>query len=354
MNRTRVVGGTSTSINEWPFVVRIFADQHDVVGFCGGVLITPSRVLTAAHCLDLPVGEVGVFHTEIGSRQTFHPCTGRKTVIYAVKHSWFTRVEAGNDVAILEIDPVMCASYTPIALDDGSVWNDGRFFMLQFAYVAGWGATQASGNGYSQSLREAELYLYSDEQCGALHGTLPSTAGCSGHIYDAVDACFGDSGGPLVVFVNTLPLLVGIVSYGYDMCAIRGLPGIYTRVSEVLPFIEREAPGVTVVGTNAYAAPLDACECTTYDQACLSREVDVSPRCGCAAHLYPDDTEPYCYVRDPFHCTSSVEASFYLGGLGWKLCADFPSIPSSATRTTPVHNYLAVTVVCALRLLRRQ
>ena len=357
MNRTRIVGGTVTTVDNWPFMVRLFEDQNDDLGFCGGVLITPSRVLTAAHCLDLEPGQVGVFLTEIGQQNTFHPCADRKTVISSIKHPSYVNVELGNDIAILEIEPVTCSAYTPVAIDDGSVWNDDRFFMTPFAYIAGWGSIQSSGIGYSNTLREARVYLYSDEQCDAMHAsTMPDTAGCAGHIYaEVIDACFGDSGGPLIVVRNGTPLLVGIVSYGYQTCALPALPGIYTRVSmgSILSFITTNTLfTANIVDTIAYPEPDDPCECVTDNESCMSRGVDVSDRCGCDAHFYPDDNEVFCYVRDPFYCTSIyVETSFYLGGLGWKVCGTPHDIqPSSATRVSP-HNYIVAPILCSLVLI---
>lgn len=55
------------------------------------------------------------------------------------------------------------------------------------------------------------------------------------------DACGGDSGGPLMapLSMNGPPRYyqVGIVSFGEEDCATKAIPGVYTRVSEYLPWI---------------------------------------------------------------------------------------------------------------------
>ncbi len=55
-----------------------------------------------------------------------------------------------------------------------------------------------------------------------------------------VDTCYGDSGGPLMAFVNDRWVLAGITSSGHE-CALPGYPGIYTRVSAFISFIDANA-----------------------------------------------------------------------------------------------------------------
>jgi len=52
-----------------------------------------------------------------------------------------------------------------------------------------------------------------------------------------IDTCQGDSGGPLMAFVNNSWILGGITSFGHG-CALAGYPGVYTRVSSFVTFID--------------------------------------------------------------------------------------------------------------------
>jgi serine protease 7 len=55
------------------------------------------------------------------------------------------------------------------------------------------------------------------------------------------DSCNGDSGGPLMAYDATTQLwnLVGVVSYGPEPCGLEGWPGVYTRVTKYMDWIEK-------------------------------------------------------------------------------------------------------------------
>jgi len=68
-----------------------------------------------------------------------------------------------------------------------------------------------------------------------------------------IDTCQGDSGGPLMAFVNNTWVLAGLTSSGHG-CAEAGYPGIYTRVSSFISFIDANFNSTVVEMTTVALA----------------------------------------------------------------------------------------------------
>jgi len=115
-------------------------------------------------------------------------------------------------------------------------------------FIAGWGAVSFKGPT-SSILQEVQLPVLSTSDCQISYQqnfpnqVFDNRVLCAGYLQGGKDACQGDSGGPLMLpqistdstyyYYN----LLGIVSYGYE-CARPGFPGIYTRVTTFIPWIE--------------------------------------------------------------------------------------------------------------------
>jgi secreted trypsin-like serine protease len=109
-------------------------------------------------------------------------------------------------------------------------------------YATGWGDTEYDGHS-STVLQEVRLPIMDDNYCrkSRIHFRAkynPELMLCSGYEEGGRDTCQGDSGGPLVCpTFNGVWIQYGITSFGYE-CARRGNPGISTRVSRYIDWIE--------------------------------------------------------------------------------------------------------------------
>lgn len=214
----RIVGGDEASIADYPYAVYLTDSGGDQ--FCGGVLIGPSAVATAAHCANaMDKSSMRV----VAGRQDERTLDG---VVAQVSSVWiepgFTEPEHGADIAVLRIDRKV--PYRAVNLPSG---NEASLYAAgTMATVLGWGRTAENG-ARSSVLRKATVPLVSDAGCRASYNVYDADSMlCAGFPQGGVDACQGDSGGPLVVDGT----LVGLVSWGQG-CAEAGEPGIYTRVS---------------------------------------------------------------------------------------------------------------------------
>ncbi|MER6914116.1 serine protease [Streptomyces sp. NPDC000594] len=233
-----VVGGRPVRAAESPWVVAL--SSRDRFGgtrsgqFCGGVVVAPTRVMTAAHCLSRAV--LGQDVREVPDLRIIAGRTdlsGGGGVEVPVTGTWvspeYDPVTNGADLALLTLaEPLPASRVIAVAAAGDPVYSPGTT-----ASVYGWGDTTGEGR-YALSLRAARVSVLPDATClraypGGLEGRyVPATMLCAGDPRGGRDACQGDSGGPLVADGR----LIGLVSWGSG-CGLADSPGVYTRVSAV-------------------------------------------------------------------------------------------------------------------------
>ncbi len=231
----RVIGGSASSIDQSPWQVLIVMRG---VSQCSGSLVSPTIVVTAAHCLagfsasDLRVW-TGITKTSDRSAAQESP------VASAVAHPSFDSRTFANDIGVITLSkPVdLLGKARTIALPygvDALTWPASG----TPASVSGWGVTSPSGGVTSDQLMRADLQVLAGpgQPCGQYGPDLdPVQDICAGTPAGNIDACQGDSGGPLVT-QGTVPFLTGLVSSGNE-CAKAGYPGLYSRVTTFLPWL---------------------------------------------------------------------------------------------------------------------
>lgn len=234
----RIVGGEATSTSEHPWMVALASRQQFGSArsgqFCGGVLVTATKVVTAAHCFfdertgrrtDRPGLEAVIGRDDLRTRD------GKEVTVRSV---W---VDPGYDFThnLRDVAVLTLAEPQPGRPVLGMVGQGESepYAAGTAAQVYGWGDT--TGNGaYAATLHRVTVPVVADETCSRAYpggGDSPYDARfmvCAGSEQGGRDACQGDSGGPLLVGGR----LAGLVSWGTG-CAEADHPGVYTRVASV-------------------------------------------------------------------------------------------------------------------------
>jgi len=234
----RVAGGSETRIRRWPWQVSIRyrpIDMHN----CGGSLVAPKVVVTAAHCVTLGLNR------NFQPARDFDVVTGRTRLssdrgrVHALAdYYWFVDGDgvplwdpntAAWDVVFMVLDSRADQRTIKIAgPGEEAVWAPGRR-----AFVTGWGTTSEAGEKSSDVLRQGAIKMISDSACDDYYGPIlhPDVMVCAGRRAGGVDACSGDSGGPLVVPIAGGDFrLVGDTSFA-EGCARPRVPGVYGRLA---------------------------------------------------------------------------------------------------------------------------
>ncbi len=212
----QIVGGTRVSTATHGYAV--FLTDRGGFQFCGGTLVAPNKVVTAAHCM--AGREVADLRVVAGrdDKQSRLGVTARVTQIWVNRD--FAGVQSGADVAVLTLGVRLGYRTASIAHGDFD-YRPGTP-----STILGWGRT-AEGGPTSRYLLAASVPVVADPDCASAYPKFSaSSMVCAGYPEGGVDACQGDSGGPMLIGTT----LVGIASWG-EGCARPGRYGIYTRVS---------------------------------------------------------------------------------------------------------------------------
>lgn len=234
-----IVGGTEAVPHSLPYQVSLQDGGH----FCGGSIIAPTLILTAAHCVegqnpDSPRMSIRAGAHSLSSGQGQNVAVAK---IYA--NSGYPSIP--KDIAVLKLKaPITDKNAKPVKLADPTFFNSNVNAGTSLI-VSGWG-TLSSGGSLPDKLMQVSVPYVTNNTCNA-----PSAYGgsvsasyeiCAGEANGGKDSCQGDSGGPLVILKGGQHYQIGVVSWG-DGCAAANKYGVYANVAALKSWIDTATSG---------------------------------------------------------------------------------------------------------------
>ncbi|XP_020347547.1 mast cell protease 1A [Oncorhynchus kisutch] len=225
----QIINGKKAKRNSLQYMASV---QNDEKHICGGFLITPDFVLTAAHCNKSNLSVVlGTHNIKKGLGKAVRYNVERKC-----KPNSYKNVKDGSDIMLLKLsrEAKLSKSVNKVRLPT----KDKVLKPNTKCLAAGWGLTKIEAIIDDLQVVDVEAIdlKVCQKQWDHVKVHLPPNVICAGGYMTDKGTCQGDSGGPLVCNGEA----VGIVSFNMrGNCAYPNVPNVYTQISKFLPWIKK-------------------------------------------------------------------------------------------------------------------
>ncbi|NXA85274.1 MCT1A protease, partial [Melanocharis versteri] len=216
----QIVGGHEARPHSHPYMAYLKIGRE---GGCGGFLVAPDWVMSAAHCM----GNITVI---LGAHNIHEPEKTQQVrgVLKYHEHPEYDPEALYNDIMLLQARLTSKATLNDYVQTIPLPKTSSYLRTGTKCTIAGWGLID--DDRATNKLFETKVSIYSRRKCTLFFPHLDSGMVCAGSFHELKDSSQGDSGGPLVCD----KVAQGIVSFGYD-----SPPGVYTRIAKYLPWIKR-------------------------------------------------------------------------------------------------------------------
>ncbi|XP_051778724.1 ovochymase-2 isoform X1 [Erpetoichthys calabaricus] len=233
----RIAGGEEAIPTFWPWQVSLrVVHEH----LCGGAIIGPKWIITAAHCVYNRKDYVKLMAVVAGDHDILNEDASeqKRSVKKVIIHPRYNDSTLDYDLALLLLEDALqynknvrpvCLPHANWTLEPGKICT-----------VTGWGSATTDGK-MNEKLQQLNVPILSPESCATYYPEVTDRMFCAGFtLQEGKDTCTGDSGGPLVCQSQEKRyFLCGITSWGAG-CGNSPKPGVYTFVLHFTEWIHKQ------------------------------------------------------------------------------------------------------------------